>query len=156
MSDKFNNLLLKGRCNFVVGCLHNHWHRHARTNLQYMAECHRYSAESGDLLYDSYAFSQETIVGIFTGIPLATMHAKATEHLDFVERIDHKDMVHYFVLARQFILNLQGSTDGPGTLTGGGFVEEEYVREPRQNRLDSSTHVLPRAHGTNALPPRVV
>ena len=141
VSDKFDNLLLKGRCHFVVGCLHNHWHRHARTNLKYMAECHRYSAESGDLLYDSYAFSQEMIVGIFTGIPLATMHEKATVQLDFVERIDHKDMVHYFVLARQFILNLQGGTEGPGTLTGGGFVEEEYVRE-----LDKTGWTAPRMY----------
>ncbi len=141
VSDKFDNILLKGRCNFVVGCLHNHWHNHARTNPRYMSECHRCSAESGDLLYDSYAYSQETIVGIFTGNPLATVFDKATEYLGFVEGIEHKDMIHYFVLARQFILNLQGKTEGPATLTGEGFDEEAYVRE-----LDKTGWTAPRMY----------
>ena len=139
LSERFDNRLLRGRCNFVYGCLHNHWYRHASTNREYLSEAYRHATENGDQLYASYALSQQTIVDMVTGVPLPTVFSNASAHLAFASTIQHEDIAFYFEAARFWAANLLGKTDnaGPGT-------NKQQDESAFRDRMESSTYVPPK------------
>ncbi|MGA9119264.1 MAG: SpoIIE family protein phosphatase [Bacteroidota bacterium] len=141
LSEKFNNSLLRGRCNFVMGTLHGHWVHHARTCLDFMETAYRLTFENGDLLYASYAMSQKVMIQLVLGTPLSIVAERARGYLEFVRSIHHDDIAHYFVVPIQFIRNLEGKTLGPGSFDDGEFHESEYRR-----LLDSTKYTPPRMY----------
>jgi predicted ATPase/serine phosphatase RsbU (regulator of sigma subunit) len=135
LSVRFDNRLLRGRCNFVFGCLHNHWSAPAATNREYLHEAYTLAMQSGDLLYASYALSQETIVDMFTGLPLPTVSGNAATHLGFVRDIHHGDIALYFEAARHWCAGLQTDRPGPAAES----ESSDYFR-----RLEESGYVPPK------------
>jgi predicted ATPase/serine phosphatase RsbU (regulator of sigma subunit)/tRNA A-37 threonylcarbamoyl transferase component Bud32 len=139
VSRKFDNRLLQGRCNFVYGCLHNHWYHHASTDREYHREAYRLAMENGDLLYASYALSQESIIDMVTGVPLPTVYQNASGHLTFTQGIHHDDIALYFEAAMIWSASLIGEGEATGSVSQGrpdkaGFLE----------RLQASAYVPPK------------
>jgi len=131
LSERFDNRLLRGRCNFVFATLHNHWTKPAETNREYLHEAYTLALQNGDLLYASYALSQETILDIFTGVPLPSVYGNASAHLAFVRDIRHPDIAFYFEGAMRWAAGLMGTDADKETA---GYAE----------RLDASEYVPPR------------
>lgn len=139
LSEKFDNSLLRGRCNFVFGCLHNHWHSHVSTNREYLQEAYRYAMENGDLLYASYALSQESIVDMASGVPLPTVFRNASGHLTFVRSIRHGDIALYFEAAMQWAAGLMGESNSTAVPELEQFDEPAFLR-----RLSESGYSPPK------------
>ncbi len=141
LSDKFNNGLLRGRCNFVMGTLHNHWVNHARTNAESITLAYRLGYENGDLLYASYALSQKVMNLLVTGSPLPELEEESTSCLDFVRSIHHDDIAHYFVGPIRFVRNLTGNTASPSSFSDGTFDESAY-----RDSLEATRYTPPRMY----------
>ncbi len=141
LSEKFNSPLLRGRCNFVMGTLHNHWVNHAASNADFIRAAHRSSFENGDLLYASYALSQQVMTLVVTGAQLRMVEEQSNSSLDFVRSIHLDDIAHYFIVPRQYVRNLQGKTASPSSFGDSEFNESEY-----QISLDSTKYTPPRMY----------
>ena len=141
LSERFNNSLLRGRCNFVMGTLHNHWVNHVNSNADFIRAAHRFSFETGDLLYASYALSQQVMALVVSGAPLHTVEAESASCLAFVRSIHHDDIAHYFVVPRQFVRNLRGKTASSSSFGDEAFNEAEYIA-----LLDSTRYTPPRMY----------
>lgn len=139
VSQKFDNHLLQGRCSFVYGCLHNHWYRHASTDREYHRDAYRHAMDNGDLLYASYALSQESIIDMVTGVPVPIVYRNAVGHLSFMRGIQHEDIALYFEGAMLWSAKLAGKREDADA-----GVEESPDEAGFLGRLENSRYAPPK------------
>ena len=141
LSERVNNSILRGRCNFVMGTLHNHWVHHARSNAEFITLSHRLCFENGDLLYASYALTQQVMNLQVTGAPLQQVEEQAQSSLEFVRGFHVDDIEPYFTVPLQFIRNLKGTTVSASSFDDPQFNETSY-----RSVLDASRYTPPRMY----------
>jgi predicted ATPase/transcriptional regulator with GAF, ATPase, and Fis domain len=105
----------------------NLWRRPLETCIPHAREACRSGLETGDFTYAGYGAFTETWAAFFTCRDLDRFVRDYTPTVALLERIRR----HSLAAAQGLFLNwaraLQGRTRGRGSLSGGGFDEEEYV-----------------------------
>jgi predicted ATPase/serine phosphatase RsbU (regulator of sigma subunit) len=133
ISEKLNDRYFRGKANFLMASVINHWRNHARTNLNYLHEGRKLSMESGDFKYASYADIHLTISSMFIGNSLEEILHQANQGIEFGRKIHYDDVVLALTGYRQFVLNLQGLTKGVTDFNTEDFQEIEFSK-----KLDAS------------------
>jgi histidine kinase len=110
LCERFNNQLITGRCNLLMGGTVSHWREHARENIAYLNRTLQCATQSGDFLFVCHAMNLLTMTYVSLGEPLETVLDKASEYTDFVSKIRYEHMLVYHTIARHFALCLQGQT----------------------------------------------
>jgi predicted ATPase/serine phosphatase RsbU (regulator of sigma subunit) len=129
VTEQRNNQYYKGRINFVVGSVLNHWRYHVRTNLKYLAEATKYCSESADMQYLGYTNIHIIISSFYLGRPLPEILKKINEYIDFAHKIKYDYVRMMYLTYRQLTLNLMGQTNVLGSFDTDDLLDSDFTRQ---------------------------
>jgi predicted ATPase/serine/threonine protein kinase len=140
LSDRLGNAHMKGVSRMLHGCFIGHWSRPLDESLVRLAEAHQYLRDSGDVVLDSFALCFHAVTLWVKGESLARVGEVAQDYLRYLRHVRYRDMVTFMECLQRVVVCLSGGSDGPLTLDGGGFREEQALASLRGYSIKVPLH----------------
>jgi predicted ATPase/anti-anti-sigma regulatory factor/GAF domain-containing protein/tRNA A-37 threonylcarbamoyl transferase component Bud32 len=127
LHERFGSSQLSGSLNFLFGG-YAHLVDPLHAAVPYLERAFHLGLETGDFVGSSYAAMFLVPIWMSMGAGLASVEEKATELIALLRRRTWDEFLFAGLsLSERILLNLTGRTDGPETLSGGGFDEARFA-----------------------------
>lgn len=127
LNDRFGDIRLRGKVHELFGCFVKPWRSPLRDCIESQRTAFLAGTEGGDFAYGSYGGFVETWYAVLTCDRLEGLDEAYEPVMEFLRSIKNRS----FEEAERLILNwasaLGGRTQGPTSLVGAGFSEEDFL-----------------------------
>jgi predicted ATPase/signal transduction histidine kinase len=140
LSEKFNDLALIGKTNFMMGCFINHWTMPAKSGVDYLMKTYQDCLESGDLMFAGYAVGHIIMRKTMNGDTLDDLYAETEKYLDFLQRTKNYNEADYYIVVQRMVLNLKGQTMNQFSFSDDKYDEDKHVERMKKNKQQVAIH----------------
>lgn len=127
VSDKFNNIPIKGSCYFHF-CLINSWKKHFKIDAQYAKLGFQYAMDAGDYFFISWSAHARIRAMTLMGTPLAQLNEEVGKYVGTVKKANYENAA-FLIAPQRMALTLQGLTKNKYSFSDDSFDEAIFVQE---------------------------
>jgi predicted ATPase/signal transduction histidine kinase/ActR/RegA family two-component response regulator len=111
------------------------WMKPLAISIDFFRAAFRSGAETGDLIYATYAASEVIIRLILTGVALDEVWRESETLMDFAVKTGFRDATDMVVSQRRFVAAMRGRTAGVSTFSDAAFDERAFEADLTADRL---------------------
>jgi predicted ATPase/signal transduction histidine kinase/GAF domain-containing protein/ActR/RegA family two-component response regulator len=111
------------------------WKKPLAISIDFFRAAFRSGAETGDLIYATYAASEVIIRLILTGVVLDEVWRESEKFMDFAGKIGFRDATDMVVSQQRLVAAMRGRTAGVSTFSDAAFDERAFEAELTADRL---------------------
>jgi len=104
LNNKFYNVNLISKLNFLFGSNINHWKEKARDNLVFLKRSYQAGVEHGDFMSAGNSIDFLMKTHIISGSPLEEIQKEAKKHQDFVDQLNSAELEHTLSISKLILL----------------------------------------------------
>lgn len=127
VSDKFNNIPIKGSCYFHF-CLINSWKKHFKIDAQYAKLGFQYAMDAGDYFFISWSAHARIRAMTLMGTPLEQLNEEVEKYVGTVKKANYENAA-FLIAPQRMALTLQGLTKTKYSFSDDSFDEATFVEE---------------------------
>jgi PAS domain S-box-containing protein len=127
VSDKFNNITIKGSCYFHF-CLINSWKKHFEIDAHYAKLGFQFAMDAGDYFFISWSAHARIRAMTLMGTPLAQLNAEVEKYVGTVKKANYENAA-FLIAPQRMALTLQGLTNNKYSFSDDSFDETIFVQE---------------------------
>ncbi|MDX8339870.1 AAA family ATPase [Draconibacterium sp. IB214405] len=128
LSDRYENLDIRGKVYFMFGLVISHWQKHVRYSTYAFRKAYKYSVEAGDWTYAGYGAANIISNLLIDGNPTEEIYREAKHYLDYLQNKSAEALSSFFIPgAFCALLNLMGKTKDKSTFDCEVFSEAEHL-----------------------------
>jgi len=135
LNEKFEDVTLKTKLNYLFATFINCWTEHIDYAFKYLDTAHKTGIESGNFYYASLSSVSIITRTIQKGYPLGDTHKKIQEYIDFSTKFKYFDIVNALLVTQQFVLNLEGKTLSKYSLNTKNYNESDHLQEIKKSKF---------------------
>ncbi|HET6279654.1 MAG TPA: AAA family ATPase [Polyangia bacterium] len=140
LSDRLDNVQMKGVSRVLHGCFIAHWTRSADDSLRHLLDGHQFLREAGNIVLASFALCFHAATMWIKGEPLDRVRADASQNLEYLRRVQYREMISFMECINGVAASLAGRTRSPLDLDGDGYNEVKAVTQMGNGDIKTPLH----------------
>ena len=134
LTDKFNNLELKGKVSTVFANALLYWFQHIKDSTNINNEGYKSALNSGDLQYAGYILNYKAIYSFFQGKNIAQILTEIPSYLQFSQKTKNQMVIDTLKGLQLILSNLNQLTPGKSDFSSEEISELEYIESCQKHQ----------------------
>ncbi|MFT5913900.1 MAG: histidine kinase [Bacteroidia bacterium] len=128
LNQKYPNPSLTGAIYHLMGCFTNPWINPIRENTEIFDKAYGFCMQTGNFPYAAYAYGVKTRHLFLSGMNRFELSKRCDEYALSLKKIQNFAIADILTVVSQTLECLAGNTESQYSLTGNGFVEDDYEK----------------------------